>query len=207
MKNNFKRVISLLLVLLLVVGLVPTTASASVKINKTKATIEVDSKLKLKISGTKSKITWKTSKKSVATVSSAGNVTAKKEGQATITATVGGKNYKCVITVTSKKDDAKKLEDLIKYLKKNDVISGTETKMDATMIGGIQGVKYSDSRVEIYEFDVTTDTYKNMVKTNKLLLSDFNIELTVDGINGKFIIFYTGLENKDDIISIFNDFK
>ena len=74
-------------------GIVPSTASAAVKINKAKATIEVDSTLKLKVSGTSKNTTWKTSKKSVATVSKLGTVTAKSEGQTTITATVGSKNY------------------------------------------------------------------------------------------------------------------
>jgi len=88
-----------LLVFLLIIGLVPTTASAAVEISKGKATLEVDAILKLKISGTKSKVTWKTSKKDVATVSSTGTVTAKAEGQATITATVDKKQYKCTVAV------------------------------------------------------------------------------------------------------------
>jgi len=61
--------------------------------------LEVDATLQLKISGTKSKVTWKSNKKSVATVNSSGLVTAKSEGQATITASVGGKNYTCFVTV------------------------------------------------------------------------------------------------------------
>lgn len=50
------------------------------------------------ISGVK----WKSSKKSVATVSSAGTIKAKKKGTATITATVGGKKYSCKVTVYDK---------------------------------------------------------------------------------------------------------
>ncbi|MCC8045773.1 MAG: Ig-like domain-containing protein [Clostridiales bacterium] len=55
---------------------------------------------KLKISGTTETVTWKSSNKKVATVSKSGKITAKKAGTATITATVLGKKYKCVVTVS-----------------------------------------------------------------------------------------------------------
>lgn len=74
-------------------------ADAAAKINKTKATLDVGSKLTLKISGTKSKVTWKTDKKAVATVSSKGVVTAKGTGKAIISAKVDKKTFTCAITV------------------------------------------------------------------------------------------------------------
>lgn len=55
--------------------------------------------LKLKNKPASAKVTWKSSKKSVATVSSKGKVTAVKKGTATITATCNRKTYKCKITV------------------------------------------------------------------------------------------------------------
>lgn len=105
-----KKFVSIVLILLLCTTFIrPQTAEAAVKISKAKATMEVDSTLKLKVSGTKSKVKWKTSKKAVATVNSSGTVTAKSEGQATITATVGGKKYTCAVRVVdSNKPVAKK---------------------------------------------------------------------------------------------------
>lgn len=76
-----------------------TVEAAKVKINKTKYTMNKGEKYTLKISGTKKKVKWSTSNKKVATVSSKGKVTAKKKGKTTITAKVGGKKYKCKITV------------------------------------------------------------------------------------------------------------
>lgn len=77
----------------------PHKAEASVKISKAKATMEVDSTLKLKVNGTNKEVKWSSSKKSVASVNKSGTVTAKKEGQATITATVGSKKYTCDVKV------------------------------------------------------------------------------------------------------------
>ena len=48
---------------------------------------------------TDKKVTWKSSNKKIATVSSSGKVTAKGKGTATITATAGGKKATCKVTV------------------------------------------------------------------------------------------------------------
>lgn len=73
--------------------------AASVKINKKSARLIKDQKVSLKISGTKKSISWSSSDKKVASVSSKGNVTAKAKGTATITAKVGKKKYTCKVTV------------------------------------------------------------------------------------------------------------
>lgn len=75
--------------------------AASVKLNKTKLTLNTNEKYTLKLKGNKKKVKWSTSKKSIATVSAKGKVTAKKAGKVTITAKVGGKKYKCKVTVVS----------------------------------------------------------------------------------------------------------
>ena len=95
-----KKLFSILLAIIMITVLpAPGLAeAATVKINKAKATMEVDSTLKLKITGTDNMVTWSTSKKTVATVKD-GTITAVKEGQATITATVSGKKYTCSLTV------------------------------------------------------------------------------------------------------------
>lgn len=80
-----------------------TTAEAGEKValNMKKATIYNGETLQLELKGTTEKVTWSSSKKSVATVSKKGLVTAKKAGKTTITAKVGKKKYTCKVTVLS----------------------------------------------------------------------------------------------------------
>ena len=75
--------------------------AAQVKLNKKKLTLRKGKTKKLVLKNADGKITWKSSKKSVASVSRTGVVTAKKSGKATITAKYNGEKYKCKVTVTS----------------------------------------------------------------------------------------------------------
>lgn len=118
--------LSIMIVLVLLVVLIqPATASASVKLSKSKATMYVGDSITLKVSGTTKSITWSSSKKTVATVSSKGKVTAKKKGSATITAKVSGKSYTCKVTVKEKfsADNAAKNLDCKYYEYGNGVIA------------------------------------------------------------------------------------
>ena len=90
---------------------VKQAVAAAPKAAKAKATVKVGKKYTLKLKyaagkkATVKKVTWKSSKKSVATVSSKGKVTAKKAGKATIYARVyfkDGSMKKVKFTVTVK---------------------------------------------------------------------------------------------------------
>ena len=100
MKKLLRTLIVMMLVLTVAVGFVPLeeASAATIKLNKTKVTVYAGKTVNLKMQGTKKKVTWKSSNKSVATVYK-GKVTAKKAGTATITAKVSGKSYKCKVTV------------------------------------------------------------------------------------------------------------
>ena len=101
-KKHYRIISFLLAMLLLVNGLFLNTQqiqAATTKLNKTSATLWVGETLQLKVKNSNNKVKWSSSKKSVATVSSKGKITAKKSGKAVITARVGSKKYKCTITV------------------------------------------------------------------------------------------------------------
>ncbi len=78
---------------------VEVQAATKIKLSKTKLTLYVKKTATLKVKGTKKKVTWSSSNKKVAKVSKTGKITAVKKGTATITAKVGGKKYKCKVTV------------------------------------------------------------------------------------------------------------
>lgn len=78
---------------------VAVAEAATIKLNKKKTTVAVGDTVQLKMSGTSKKIKWTSSKKKVATVTAKGVVKGKKAGTAVIRAKVGGKTYKCTVTV------------------------------------------------------------------------------------------------------------
>jgi hypothetical protein len=80
-------------------GHVAVAEASTVKISKSKVTMEIATTTTLKVTGTKSKVTWKSSDKKVASVNSKGVVTAQSVGTAKITATVSKKKYTCTVTV------------------------------------------------------------------------------------------------------------
>jgi hypothetical protein len=111
MKQKFRRGVALFCIMAAVLVLTTPAAQAknTVKLNKTKATLYVGDTVKLKLTGTGKRVTWSSSKKSVATVSSTGKVKAKKVGKVTITAKVSGKKYNCKVTVKETKNADKKI--------------------------------------------------------------------------------------------------
>mgnify|MGYP006070223709 CR=1 FL=1 len=80
-----------------------SSSKPKIKLNKTSAKITMNGSTQLKLNGASGKVTWKSSSSSVAAVSSKGKVTGKKPGRVTISATSGGKRYKCTVTVVPQK--------------------------------------------------------------------------------------------------------
>lgn len=118
-KNLTGKLFSIfLLMLALVAGITSEAAPAdaagkktklSIKLSRKKLSLKIGSRhtLKAKVKPAKAKVTWKSSQKKVAVVSSKGKITPKKKGKTTITATVRYKKMtkkaSCKVTVTEKK--------------------------------------------------------------------------------------------------------
>lgn len=135
--RTIKRILGVFLFALTLVLVAPSilpvngnvyTVEAATKINKKKVTLIKGQTTALKISGTKKKAKWSSSKKSVATVSSKGKVTAKKKGTATITAKIGNKKYTCKVTVQTPKISSSKITISIGETSKIKV-NGTDQKI------------------------------------------------------------------------------
>ncbi len=73
--------------------------AAQVALSAKKVTLRKGESKKLKLKNASGKIKWKSSKKSVASVSASGLVKAKKTGKTTVTVTYKNKQYKCTVTV------------------------------------------------------------------------------------------------------------
>ena len=96
--KKWKKLTVILLAMIMALAMAVPASAATVKINKTKATICTGQTLQLKMVGTKAKPKWSSNSRN-AIVNSAGKVTAKARGTATITAKIGKKSYRCLVTV------------------------------------------------------------------------------------------------------------
>ena len=97
-----KKLLTWLFVAMLTLTITPsvnTQAKTKIKLNKTSITLQKGKTYTLKLKGTKKKAKWISSKKTIATVTKKGKVTAKKSGTAVITAKIGKKKYKCKVKV------------------------------------------------------------------------------------------------------------
>lgn len=199
--------LSVLLVVPVIVPGVPDNvtveAATKIKLNKTKATLVAGNTLQLKLSKKTGKVTWSSSKKSVATVSKQGKVTAKKKGTATITAKMSGKKYNCKITVKKKvalksislnttsltlnEDDTYKLN--VQYIPKNTTDNKEVTwKSSNDFVADVE----EDGTIYAYSAGTTTITAKvgskkatckitvkeSSIYVSSIVLNKSNIELT-----------------------------
>lgn len=99
--KNCTVTVLLIALLLTMIPAVPVEAKATISLNKKSASLYVGQTLTLKAvrKGTSKTVKWSSSKSTVATVSSAGKVKAKKAGTTTITAKAGSVKATCKITV------------------------------------------------------------------------------------------------------------
>ena len=102
-----------------------TDAKKTVKLNKSKLTVQTGKTTKLKLQNTKKKVKWSSKNKKVATVNSKGVVKGIAVGKTTITAKCDKKKYTCKVTVKLSATDQKN-----KNLE--DKLNKVEEKVDAT---------------------------------------------------------------------------
>ena len=104
--QKIKRCLALLMAVIMLSLTIPMTSdveAATIKLSSKKITLIKGQSKTLKLKGTKKKAKWSSSKKSIATVTSKGKVTAKKKGTAKITAKLGKKKYTCTVKVETPK--------------------------------------------------------------------------------------------------------
>lgn len=112
-------------------------------INKSELTLYVGDtyNLSVKVDGELKSASWKSSKSSVASVSSTGKVTAKKKGTATITATVNGQKITCKVNVKNRPLTINK--------KSATIYVGQTLKLSTTMNGKKISSSWSSSKKSV----------------------------------------------------------
>lgn len=167
-KKTCKYILTVLLFTLLVTVADIQPAQAAVKLNASSVNLCVGDKYQLQLTGTTKKVTWKSSKTSVAKVSSKGLVTARAKGTATITATVSKKNYSCKVKVnkTFKVDQTtvsiKKNTDVTAFLSVSGGVNATvaDKKICSVAFGKWDG-DYISATITPKKVGSTTIKFKN----------------------------------------------
>ena len=146
--NKMKRILTVVLTLALLITMMPSNltgvnAKTVTKLSSKKIVLQVGKtkKLKVKNKPVGVKVTWKSSKKKVATVSKKGKVKAKKAGKTTITAKVGKKKYKCRVIVRNKTNNVS--QNVTKPANDNQNVTNkvTVTKAEGTTVRPITTTK------------------------------------------------------------------
>lgn len=108
--TKVKNLLVTMLTFLMVISLIPVQSDAAqkAKLNRKSLTLTVGKSSQLKIKNTTKKVKWSSSNGSIASVTQQGRVKAKKQGNCSVSAKVGGKKYICRITVKKKVPSTKK---------------------------------------------------------------------------------------------------
>ncbi len=96
------------------------------------------------------------------------------------------------------------LEDMESWLLEEGVLSGERTEADAELMRAEDGVKYADSNVEIYEYDINSDTYNNL-KSGASVGFDNAGPFSAKAVNGKYVLIATG-EVSEELVDAFKNF-
>lgn len=92
--------------------------------------------------------------------------------------------------------------DIEAYLLEKKLLSGDRIDMASDMVGAISGFKYENT--EIYKYDMESESYKNLIKENKITLKDFGVDLIPLAVNQEYVLFG---EASDELITAFKEFK
>lgn len=120
-----------------------TPVTPTISLNRTVLVLNVGDKDELKVNGTEDAAAWSSSAPTVASVNSAGEVTALTKGNAVITAEVNGKSVTCTVTV---KDESDAPDDGSTTTKPDD--GSTTTKPSDTS---------SNTKVDVSKLRIETD--------------------------------------------------
>lgn len=175
--------LAVLLGIILITGKSNITKAATTKsINITDLTMSKGQTKQLKVSGVK-KVSWKSSNKSIVTISKEGKLKANKKGTATITATAEKKTYKCTVTVNQPSKKEKDI--LIVYFSQTGTTKAVANKIQKLTGGDLLRIKEKSPYPKDYD--------KCVARAEKELNKDSRPAITTAAANMKsYDVIYIG---------------
>lgn len=157
-------------------------AAATKSINITNLTMSKGQTKQLKVSGVK-KVSWKSSNKSIVSISKEGKLKANKKGTATITATAEKKTYKCTVTVNQPSKKEKDI--LIVYFSQTGTTKAVANKIQKLTGGDLLQIKEKSTYPKDYD--------KCVARAEKELKKDSRPAITTVAANMKsYDVIYIG---------------
>lgn len=174
-KKQFITVILCMMILGLFTGFpwqsVSVQAAVKPRLNKQSICLVKGETEKLKLNEKKANVTWKSTKKSVASVDKNGRVRAKKKGTATIRAKYNGKTCQCKVRVEAPK------------ISKAEIRLQTGQSSQIRLKGTAQKVSWNSSEPEIVSVDksgkITAKKAGNAVIEGKIRKNSYSCKVTV----------------------------
>lgn len=186
MKNYKKILCSALAAAMVLTIAAPVSAAAKPTLNKSKLTMTVGDTTTLKVKNTvkKETISWKSDKKAIAAVTKKGKVTAKKKGNAVISATLkkANKTLKCKVTVTAAAKPETTQQDITAILAGKSY-SGT-AEVIGMKIDVLKLVFGQEGNITGSMIDTATMQLKDFSGTYSATLSGKTVTITVTATDG-----------------------
>lgn len=154
-----KRVLGICIAITIMISLCPSlpeASASSIRLNKTKISIDEGECYVLKVKGIKKKVKWSSSDKSIAVVTNRGKVIGYRPGKTTITAKVAKKKLKCSVTVNEVEDETARILterfDIVARVLMNRGTRETDENGDSccAMTPGIQHTDFYDDDGELH---------------------------------------------------------
>ena len=167
MKQTRKYLLFLIsMILTFMLSFTANAATNQTRLNRTDVAITQGKSINLRVIGTSKKVSWSSSKPSIASINKNGLVTGYKKGTSIITATVTGKNYKCKVIVKPLTSDN------VKTLTFNELLNLLDKKVvtEDKLVKLIKSDSLSESVIiKLIKKDyITEETALELIKENTL---------------------------------------
>lgn len=101
------------------------------------------------------------------------------------------------IDMSLEPDELKSLSGLSAYLLEQGVVTGEPSEVFYQYINAKNGCQFLESGVEIYDYDISSDTYQTILSTNEVM------DIPVAAINGSYVLIFSNDGTNQAVIDAF----